>query len=134
MNNVLERLNNKISYIYQVGDELFAVGRLKVFNLKYSKATHPNYVQFFNTYKENVNSDKEALEKNNIGTIMYILSEFAYSEILSEVNENNIISTDEFWNSLNDIEKKGIEKQIESLSDLFYETDVVKKYPDIREN
>lgn len=106
MNNTLEKLNNKISYVYELGNELYVISRLKVFNLKYTKATYPDYVKFFNTYKENINSSREELDKNNIGTVMYILSEFAYSEITSEANEEHVISTEDFWNNLSEDYKK----------------------------
>lgn len=134
MDNTLEKLNNKISYVYELGNELYVIGRSKVFDLKYTNVTYPDYVKFFNAYKENINSSREELDKNNIGTFMYILSEFAYSEITSEANEEQIISTEDFWNNLNDDEKRSIEKQINDLSNVFYATDVIKQHPDIREN
>lgn len=134
MDEILEILNQKISFIYELNNELFAIGHYTVLKLKDSNTVYPNLKTLFNIYKDNIDSTYEEVCKNNIASLILDISNNCSRELKLQDNKQYIISTEDFWNNLNGNERKNIEKQIDEFVDIFRIAEVNILYPGIKNN
>lgn len=130
--DLLEELQGKVSFIYELNNKLYAIGHSKVFDCTYSKVIAPNLKKLFSIYKSNIKSTNEELYKNEIAKIMYRLASYSNIEVKTKDNNEHIISIEEFLNNLTNEEKELIKKQVDDFGSMFKKTNMATLYPSVR--
>lgn len=129
--NLLEELQGKISFVYELNNKLYAIGHYKVFDCKYSKVVAPDFTRLFNIYKANIKSTDEELDKDEVAKIMYKLASYSSDEVQTEDNQEYIITIKEFLSKRTTEEKILIKKQVDEFAKMFLKTGMTKLYPSV---
>lgn len=130
-NEILEELERKIPFIYELNDKLYAIGHYKVFDCFYSKAVAPDFKKIFYFYKANSGKSYKDSNKNQISGAMYNLALYSSDEVQEMDNDKHIISIENFFSNLTNNDEIMIEKQLDEFIYMFRTMGMADLYPSI---
>lgn len=131
----------KVSFIYEVDDEIYCIGHGKIFKVSRIRIPYDNYFKkykkFIQEYQKGENNNSSKEYENHLDTVtayIYNLINYSCDIVTSEKAEykiNNMIPVDPI--NLGEEIKNKLHKSMDIFSEIFNYLRIYEKYPDVKD-